>query len=69
MAEHLEKNVSLLANILLEVHTYSGSPFRHTNNYRLKEHFDRWMEIFTQTTDSLFTGALAEEAKFRAKNG
>jgi hemoglobin len=26
------------------------------------------MELFTQTTDSLFTGALADEAKFRAKN-
>jgi hemoglobin len=24
------------------------------------------MELFTQTTDSLFTGALADEAKFRA---
>jgi hemoglobin len=26
------------------------------------------MEIFTQTTDSLFAGPLAEEAKLRAKN-
>jgi truncated hemoglobin YjbI len=34
-----------------------------------KEHFDRWMEIFTQTTDSLFAGALADEAKLRAKHG
>jgi hypothetical protein len=25
------------------------------------------MELFTQTTDSLFTGALADEAKFRAR--
>jgi hypothetical protein len=25
------------------------------------------MELFIQTTDSLFTGALADEAKFRAK--
>jgi hemoglobin len=32
-----------------------------------KEHFDRWMEIFT-TTDELFAGARAEEAKLRAKN-
>jgi hemoglobin len=34
-----------------------------------KEHFDRWMELFTQTTDSLFAGALADEAKFRAEHG
>jgi hemoglobin len=33
-----------------------------------KEHFDRWMEIFTSTTDELFAGATAEEAKLRAKN-
>jgi hemoglobin len=33
-----------------------------------KEHFDRWMEIFTTTTDELFAGARAEEAKLRAKN-
>jgi truncated hemoglobin YjbI len=32
-----------------------------------KEHFDRWMEIFTTTTDELFAGARAE-AKLRAKN-
>jgi hemoglobin len=31
-----------------------------------KEHFDRWMEIFTTTTDELFAGARAEEAKLRA---
>jgi hemoglobin len=33
-----------------------------------KEHFDRWMEIFFTTTDELFAGARAEEAKLRAKN-
>jgi hypothetical protein len=33
-----------------------------------KEHFNRWMEIFTSTTDELFAGATAEEAKLRAKN-
>jgi hemoglobin len=53
---------------LLEVHTYSGSPFPPLKQLPVaKEHFDRWMELFTQTTDSLFTGALADEAKFRAR--
>jgi truncated hemoglobin YjbI len=43
---------------LLEVHTYSGSPFPPLKQLPVaKEHFDRWMELFTQTTDSLFTGA------------
>jgi hemoglobin len=55
--------------ILLEVHSYSGSPFPpHKQLPVAKEHFDRWMEIFTKTTDSLFAGPLAEEAKLRAKN-
>jgi hemoglobin len=53
--------------ILLEEHTYSGSPL-HIQLPIAKEHFDRWMEIFTSTTDELFAGATAEEAKLRAKN-
>ena len=67
--EHLEKMYRFWQTILLEVHTYSGSPFPpHKQLPVSKEHFDRWMELFTQTTDNLFTGALADEAKFRAKN-
>jgi len=67
--EHLEKMYRFWQTILLEVHTYSGSPFPpHKQLPVSKEHFNRWMELFTQTTDSLFTGALADEAKLRAKN-
>ncbi|RBN50490.1 group III truncated hemoglobin [Flavobacterium psychrolimnae] len=67
--EHLEKMYRFWQTILLEVHSYSGSPFPpHKQLPVAKEHFDRWMEIFTKTTDSLFVGPLAEEAKLRAKN-
>ncbi len=67
--EHLGKMYRFWQTILLEVHTYSGSPFPpHKQLPVAKEHFNRWMELFTQTTDSLFTGALADEAKLRAKN-
>lgn len=67
--EHLEKMYRFWQTILLEVHTYSGSPFPpHKQLPVAKEHFDRWMEIFTTTTDELFVGAIAEEAKLRAKN-
>ncbi|TDD78782.1 group III truncated hemoglobin [Flavobacterium caseinilyticum] len=67
--EHLEKMYRFWQTILLEVHSYSGSPFPpHKQLPVAKEHFDRWMEIFTATTDSLFAGPLAEEAKLRAKN-
>ncbi|WP_339918717.1 group III truncated hemoglobin [uncultured Flavobacterium sp.] len=67
--EHLEKMYRFWQTILLEIHTYSGSPFPpHKQLPVTKEHFDRWMEIFTTTTDELFVGAIAEEAKLRAKN-
>jgi hemoglobin len=67
--EHLEKMYRFWQTILLEVHTYSGSPFPpHKQLPVAKEHFDRWMEIFTSTTDELFAGKTAEEAKLRAKN-
>jgi hemoglobin len=55
------ENVPLWQTILLEEHT-TRKPFLHINNYRLPEHFNRWMEIFTSTTDELFAGATAEEA-------
>ena len=31
-----------------------------------KEHFERWLELFTGTVDELFTGAAAAEAKKKA---
>ncbi|MCG9791285.1 group III truncated hemoglobin [Flavobacterium algicola] len=67
--DHLEKMYRFWQTILLEVHTYSGSPFPpHKHLPVEKEHFDRWMEIFIATVDNLFTGAIADEAKLRAKN-
>ena len=67
--EHLEKMYRFWQTILLEVHSYSGSPFPpHKQLPVAKEHFERWMEIFTETTDNLFLGLVADEAKFRAKN-
>ncbi len=66
---HLERMYRFWQTILLEEHTYSGSPFPpHKHLPVEKEHFDRWMAIFTETIDNLFEGKLAEEAKLRAKN-
>jgi hemoglobin len=33
-----------------------------------KEHFDRWIQLFTETIDELFEGKTAELAKTRAKS-
>jgi hemoglobin len=68
MAGTFGENVPLWQTILLEEHT-TGSPFPpHKQLPIAKEHFNRWMEIFTSTTDELFAGATAEEAKLRIKN-
>ena len=67
--EHLEKMYRFWQTILLEEHTYSGSPFPPHKQLPINQaHFDRWMEIFTSTVDFLFVGKLAEEAKVRAAN-
>jgi len=67
--EHLEKMFRFWQTILLEVHTYSGTPFPPHKHLPVNQmHFDRWMELFTATVDSLFVGKLAEEAKVRAAN-
>lgn len=67
--EHLEKMYRFWQTILLEEHTYSGTPFPPHKHLPVNQtHFDRWMEIFTTTIDSLFIGKLAEEAKVRAAN-
>ena len=67
--EHLEKMYRFWQTILLDTHSYSGSPFPpHKQLPVEKEHFDRWMEIFTATADGLFIGPIVDEAKYRARN-
>lgn len=64
---HLEKMYTFWQTILLEERTYFGSPFPpHANLPISHHHFERWMELFTQTVDDLFTGKIAEDAKWRA---
>ncbi|HSQ44202.1 MAG TPA: group III truncated hemoglobin [Ginsengibacter sp.] len=65
--QHLEKMYTFWQTILLEERTYFGAPFPpHANLPISHNHFKRWMELFTQTIDDLFTGTIAEEAKWRA---
>ena len=67
--DHLEKMYRFWQTVLLEVHSYSGSPFPPHKHLPIdKEHFDRWMQLFIATNDTLFQGPIAEEAKLRAKN-
>ncbi len=64
---HLEKMYRFWQTVLLEEHTYSGSPFApHANLPVDKTHFNRWLLLFNATIDELFTGEKADEAKWRA---
>jgi len=66
-SEHLEKMYRFWQTILLEEHTYNGSPFApHAKLPIGKEHFNQWIQLFTETIDELFSGKKADEAKFRA---
>ncbi len=65
--EHLARMYTFWQTVLLEERTYYGSPFPVHRGLGIDHrHFDRWMELFTETVDSLFSGKLAEEAKWRA---
>lgn len=65
---HLEKMYRFWQTVLLDQHTYNGSPFApHANLPVEKEHFDRWILLFYKTIDENFTGEKAKEAKWRAE--
>lgn len=65
--EHLDKMYRFWQTVLLEEHTYYGSPFPpHANMPLDQRHFDAWLELWHQTVDGHFTGPKAEEAKWRA---
>lgn len=54
-------------SILLEQETSVEVPFpKHADLPLTHQHFDRWLSLFHQTVDDLFTGPLADRAKFRA---
>lgn len=66
-ADHLEKMYRFWQTVLLEDHTYYGSPFApHANMPIGRDHFEQWIKLFQNTVDELFEGEKANEAKWRA---
>ena len=66
--QHLEKMYSFWQTVLLDERTYFGSPFPpHAKLSVNHSHFQRWMELFNLTVDTLFQGEKAYEAKWRAR--
>lgn len=65
---HLEKMYTFWQTVLLQEHTYYGSPFPpHAKLPVSAAHFDRWLSLWYATVDGLFEGAKADEAKWRGK--
>jgi hemoglobin len=57
---------SFWQTVLLGEHTYYGSPFPpHAQLPIEQQHFDTWLKLWHETLDEHFTGAKAEEAKWR----
>ena len=66
-SQHLEKMYTFWQTILLEEHTYFGSPFPpHAKLPVDVSHFEQWLQLFNQNMDNLFEGTKADEAKWRA---
>jgi hemoglobin len=57
------------SSILLGDQSYQGNPFqKHIGLAINPKHFERWLELFKQTLNENFEGAVAEEAISRANS-
>ncbi len=66
--QHLEKMYTFWQTVLLEEHTYYGSPFvPHADLPVELHHFQRWLVLFNTTVDDLFEGDKAERAKWQGQ--
>lgn len=70
-SHHLPIMYSFWSMVLLGKQGYSGNPVRKhvevDRRVELKdEHYNRWLQLWNATVDSLFAGERAEEAKKRA---
>lgn len=64
---HLEKMYTFWQTVLLEDQTYFGAPFPpHANLPINNEHFNKWIQLFTETINENFSGSIADEALWRA---
>ena len=66
--QHLAKMYNFWQTVLLDEHTYYGSPFvPHAKLPVDLEHFDEWLRLFNSTVDDLFKGEKAEKAKWQGQ--
>lgn len=63
---HLEKMYRFWQTVLLQEHTYFGSPFPpHAKLPVSQLHFDTWLRLWHSVIDQHFKGEKADEAKWR----
>jgi len=66
---HLSRMTDFWTTILLYTRKYKDDPMpKHLPLPVDKKHFERWLMLFNQTIDELFTGQIAENAKKRANS-
>lgn len=66
--KHLDKMYRFWQTVLLDEHTYFGSPFiPHAKLPIEAKHFKRWLQLFSQTISTNFKGKKANEALWRAE--
>ena len=67
--EHLPLLCRFWSTLLFRTMTFEGRPFpKHVPLPVQREHFTRWVSLFVETVDDLFSGAKAEEAKNFARS-
>ena len=69
--KHFPTMIDFWEGVIFEKPTYKGNAMlKHVDLHKLsplkKEHFDRWLELFSETIDEQFSGQKAEMAKQRA---
>ena len=66
---HLPTMYNFWSSLLLGDQTYAGNPFmKHKGLPIAREHFTRWLELFTETVDQEFVGDRATGLKQRAQS-
>ena len=73
LEKHLPRLYGFWNSVLLGTNEYMGNTMGvhwtlHEKNALTDEHFDKWMELWTDTVNENFEGEKAEEAINRAKN-
>lgn len=71
LSRHLPTQYDFWESALFQVGKYKGDTFgAHLDIHQAQrleaEHFNRWLELFNETVDELFTGEKATQAKQRA---